>query len=350
MTDVDSYSSALDWAAKAGGKQHVLLGNGFSMAFDPSIFGYAALAARATDKSLLSTGVSQLMARLGTPDFEATMRRLEAAITVLVALGESTYEATIVHLQEAVVELREALAHSIADLHPDHPNTIAVERYLSVRRFLQPFERIYTVSYDLLLYWALMQEIPDGALVHEGRSHDDGFRDSRVDGDTTVLWDLYDPFAQCVFYLHGALHLYLGDDGLRKLTWIRTGERLIDQTREQLALGRYPHYVAESGSAEKLDRINRSAYLSRGLRSLSSVGGSIVIYGHSLDANDDHVLEAVVRSKVKRVAISIYGDPSTPANQRIIMTGQGLPARRRSRVPLEVRFYDAADVHLWEPV
>lgn len=333
MTEIGSYNSALEWAAKAGGKQHVLLGNGFSMAFDPSIFGYAALAARAGDKSLLSPGVVQLMARLGTSDFEAAMRQLEAATVVLIALGEKTYEATIVHLREAVDELREALAHSIADLHPDQPNTIAADRYRSVRRFLEPFERIYTVSYDLLLYWALMQEIPDGARVHEGRSHDDGFRDSGVDGDTTVLWDLYDPFAQCVYYLHGALHLYLGDDGLRKLTWIRTGERLIDQAREQLALDRYPHYVAESGSAEKLNRINRSAYLSRGLRSLSSVGGSIVIYGHSLDANDDHVLEAVVRSKVKRLAISIYGDPSTaskPANHRNRPSPRIAPQRPRA--------------------
>lgn len=349
-TDVKTYEEALSWAHEVGGNQHALLGNGFSMAYNPALFGYAALVQRAEDHSLLSDEVAGLMAAMGTPDFEATMRALDNAIRTLDALDASGHSATITKLEAAVVEVREALAQSVAGLHPDRPHEISEGRYRSVRRFLRPFKNIYTVNYDLLLYWALMQEVPDGEFTHPGRAHDDGFRDSRVDGDTTVLWDVYDPFKQSVYYLHGALHLYIGADGLRKLTWVRTEEALIEQTREQLVLHRFPLYVAESESLRKLDRINRSAYLGRGLRSLTSIGGSMVIFGHSLDQNDDHVLEAVVRSKTERLAIALYGDPGSEDNKRIAAAAEDLRRRRTladSARALDIAYFDASSANLW---
>lgn len=350
--DLMSYSDARTWADAAAGRHHALLGNGFGMAFDPGLFGYAALAQRAEEHSLLSRDVARLMTDLGTPDFEATMRALESTIRTLSVLDPHGNAAVIDSLMGAVAELREALAQSVAGLHPDRPYDIDEARYRSVRRFLAPFANIYTVNYDLLLYWSLMQEIEDDGTTYPSRAHDDGFRDSGIEGDETVLWYIYDPFKQSVYYLHGALHLFLGEDGLRKITYIRTDEPLIEQTRSQLAKSRYPLYVAESESARKLDRINRSAYLSRGLRSITSLGGSITLYGHSLDANDDHVLEAIVRSKVARIAVSIYGNPATDANRRVIASAHDLAARRAARwggsaAPLLVGFYDAASASMW---
>ena len=349
------YKEALQWASRSVGNKHVLLGNGFGMSYDPTRFAYDALAKRASDLNLLSDSVINLMNHLETTDFERTMRAIDAAINTLKVLAPYENEMLIENLRALVDELREALAQSVAGLHPDRPYDIDEARYRSVRRFLSPFSKIYTVNYDLLLYWALMQEIEDGTGLHPARAHDDGFRASRNDDDPTVVWNIYDPFSQSVYYLHGALHLYLGDDDLRKLTWVRTDMPLIDQTRIQLSAGRYPHYVAESESSRKLDRINRSAYLSRGLRSLSSIGGSLTIYGHSLDSNDDHVLEAIVRSRVSRIVVSLYGDSTTDDNRRVIAAGRSLVERRnerpgRSAAPLEVRFYDAQTTDMWEAV
>lgn len=347
-----AYEKALAWCADAGGKCHVLLGNGFSMAYDPHAFGYQGLAEHAEAQSHLSSGALRLMKSLGTTDFEAAMRAIRATIVTLRALGPTDHRNTLARLEAVEEEIREALAQSVAGLHPERPYEIDERCYLSVRRFLRPFDHIYSANYDLLLYWALMQDITDGAMRYPSRAHDDGFRDSGVEGDDTVLWDIYDTFKQTVYYLHGALHLYLGLDGLRKLTWSRTGEPLVDQVREQLSIHRFPLYVAEADSPTKLDRINRSAYLSRGLRSLSSLGGSVVVYGHSLDANDDHIFEALVRSKVKRMAFSVYGDPKSARNRAAIQTAKDLVERRAersSRIPLAVTFFDAADVALWEP-
>ncbi len=317
------------------------------MAYDPSKFGYAVLANRAAEQDLLPNLARVMMEHLGTSDFEKVMRTLSSAAETLRVIDPE--QPLVQQLSEAVDELREALAKSIAGLHPERPYEISEKQYLSTREFLDRFGSIYTVNYDLLLYWSLMQNFPPD---HLAKGQDDGFRDSGITGDNTVLWNIYSPHTQSIHYLHGALHLFLGEDGLRKITWIRTADALIDQARRQLEADRYPLYVAEGGSSEKLDKINRSAYLSKALRSLTACGGALTIYGHSLDANDEHVLQAIVRSKISQIAISLYGDPKSAANREIIQRAELLRVKRSQmpggeRRPLTVDFFDAGSVGLW---
>jgi len=191
-----------------------------------------------------------------------------------------------------------------------------------------------------------MQDLAD----HGARRSDDGFRDSGIEGDETVLWNIYDTGTQNVHYLHGALHLFIGDDGLRKITWKRTELALIDQVRDQLAARRYPLYVAEAESPAKLARINENGYLTRALRSLASCNNGLVVLGHSLDPNDDHIFEAVVRSTVARLAVSLFGDPDNETNRLIQRRAHDLAVQRKQlgkRTELEVQFFDAASVPLW---
>lgn len=343
---VMSYEDALLWVSEVT-PQHALLGNGFSMALDPSRFSYGALAGKAEDEGLLPELAVAVMDAIGTADFETAMKALQSAVLVLKALKAPELGRTIDLLSQTENELKDALARSIAGLHPERPYDIDEARYRSVRRFLSSFRRIYTVNYDLLLYWALMQDVPDQPTSHPSRAHDDGFRDPGRASDT-VMWDVYNPFSQTVFYLHGALHLFEGEGGLHKVTWIRTDEALIDQVRAQLGENRFPLYVAESESLRKLTRIHQSGYLARGLRSLTNIQGGLIVYGHSLAPNDDHVFEAVVRSKVRRMAVSLYRDASSPENQAIIERAQ-IMAGNRDAGDLDIAFYDAASVHLWEP-
>ena len=77
------------------------------------------------------------------------------------------------------------------------------------------------------------------------------------------------------------------------------------------------------------------------------------MYGHSLDPNDDHVYEAIVRSRVKRMAVSIFGDPNAPTNQEIAQRAENLARRRATvagRPELELCFYQAEDAELWQPI
>ncbi len=161
---------------------------------------------------------------------------------------------------------------------PDNVGDIEGGEYASARTFLANFDgKIYTVNYDLLLYWILLQDA--GPSVWK----DDGFRADPDDADAEwVIWDGYEGFSQRVFYLHGGLHLYDAGSQLKKITWVRTGIPLIDQIREALAENVYPHVVTEGSSEQKLGRIEHSPYLHRGLKSLNSCGGSLLVFGHSL--------------------------------------------------------------------
>ena len=49
--------------------------------------------------------------------------------------------------------IKDRLLKAIADTHPSRPNEISEDEYRQVRAFLAQFTSIYTVNYDLLMYW-----------------------------------------------------------------------------------------------------------------------------------------------------------------------------------------------------
>ncbi|GAA1118352.1 DUF4917 family protein [Arthrobacter flavus] len=276
---------------------------------------------------------------------------MTSAQVALRSLDRTKFADEIVELDKEISRLKNALATVLAGLHPDRPYDVEAGRYSSTRRFLQPYDHIFTTNYDLLLYWTLRQT---ENVVERTRIDDDGFRSRDADGVQLdcVYWDHLKPFDQSIHYLHGALHLYRGLDGLRKLTWVRTNRALIDQIREQLAANYFPLYVSEGSSDEKLVKIHTSDYLSKGLRSLASCGGGLTAYGLSFAENDAHFIDAVVRSPLKRLAVALYGDLNSPENKRTIEAVKTLPVLRESRSTrrrsaLNVSFYDASSVSLW---
>jgi hypothetical protein len=163
-------------------------------------------------------------------------------------------------------------------------------------------------------------------------------------------------WSQQVHYLHGALHLFDAGDRLKKLTWIRTEIPLVDQIREQLAEDSYPLVVTEGKSSEKMDKILHSAYLSKAFRSFSAIGGDLFVYGLSFGESDAHVLDAMVRGKVERLFVSVYGDPDDSANRVLVERAELLVARRasyatdtkrRTAKTLDVKFFDSATASVW---
>ena len=348
---LDSFANAWDWASDVASrpskKPHLLLGNGFSIAYDSETFSYSALRNEAERLGLVGDISSHMFNALGSEDFEQVIKSLEDAARALRILDPSRYHHDIETLEREAAGLKEALAQVLAGLHPERPGEISDATYLRVRGFLERFAHIFTANYDLLLYWTLMQDFTGRGLVP--RRSDDGFRDPGYDADY-VTWNYLAPHSQNVYYLHGALHLYRSEGELIKLTWVRTGEALIDQIRVQLANDSYPLYVAEGSSSEKLERIQTSDYLARGLRSLAACGGGLVCYGLSFAPNDAHLLNAIEHGKVSRLAVSIFGDPSSPPNRQTIASARLLADRREaanSSRPLEVKFYDAGSVDLW---
>ena len=336
------FQSAL--ADAGGNKPHLLLGNGFSRACRNDLFAYDALFDRARD-NLSPTAMAAFKA-LQTTDFEVVMRALRQAAALARAHGQE-YDTLVKHFNTDANSVRELLAEVIASNHPERMDGIPDEQFRNCRSFLAKFNRIYTLNYDLLLYWALMRTDIDSLRL----KCDDGFRFPDDGPEDYVVWDFNDHGSQNVFYLHGALHLFDAGAEVQKYTWSNTGIALVDQVRAALELDRYPIYVAEGTSQSKLERVMHSSYLLRGYRSLSEIGGSLFVFGHSLHANDEHVLKCIADNKVTRLYVSIFGDPSSAGNQHVISRAQSLPARRERSSPrpnpLDVIFYDASSANIW---
>ncbi len=185
-------------------------------------------------------------------------------------------------------------------------------------------------------------------------NHNDGFGKDDQDYDATyVMWHgETKAHGQRVHYLHGALHLFDAGHQLQKYTWVNTGIPLVDQARDALTRDEFPLFVAEANSDHKMARIQHSAYLHHSYKSyISTIGGgkntALFVFGHSFDANDDHILERIGRSQLGQMYVSLYGDPDGETNKEIIRRAERLKGMRGAAYPLFIGYYDAESAKVW---
>ncbi len=332
-----------DCLKMASSKQRaILLGNGFSIALFPDIFSYSSL----RDKAEFEEGspIKQIFDALGTADFEAVLRNLAAGQLVVQAYGGDPALNELISTD--IASLRDKLVSAIAGSHPPYPHDVTDEQYKSCRKFLRHFSRLYTLNYDLLLYWTLMHNEVDGTPLEA----DDGFRSSPGDPEADfVTWEAH--HSANVNYLHGALHLFDAGAELRKYTWVRTSIPLMDQIRAALDSELYPLFVSEGTSSSKVDRILHHGYLHRAFRSFEGIGGALYVHGHSLADSDNHIFDLLKRcdNKIVLLFVSLHGDQYTPSNQNIILKAREIElAREKCKRKLEIAFYDSDSAHVWD--
>ena len=150
---VMSFGQAIE-ASHNSSKRHILLGNGFSIAYDPDSFSYGRLFDVA-DFSGLSMDLRPIFHEFGTTDFERVIEALRGAAKI-----NRHYDPENTALAERISAdselLKDVLANVLARRHPDYVGSVKPNEFTSARRFLSSFDRIYTVNYDLLLYWTSM--------------------------------------------------------------------------------------------------------------------------------------------------------------------------------------------------
>jgi hypothetical protein len=333
-----------DVLAETDERRHLLLGNGFSISCRSDKFRYGKLFERADFTKL--PRARQAFDALATRNFESVIRALRnfALLASVYAPGDADAK---LRAAEDADALREVLVGAVANSHPDRPHDIQSAEYLKCRAFLRGYKSINTLNYDLLLYWALMQnELGDDEIPC-----DDGFRKPADDATADyVSWDPDNSKSQTVRYLHGALHLFDTGSEMKKFTWVNTQVPLIDQIRAALSQEFYPVFVSEGTSDEKVDRIRHIDYLCKMYRSFTEIQGALVVFGHSLDASDDHIFLDRIghHGKTDRIYVSLHGDPDSQSNQGIINKASGLPLLRKAKRHLEVKFFDADTASLWK--
>ena len=350
MTFVDAIADSEQFS-----KRHLLLGNGFSIACRADIFHYGSLFGQADFSNVPE--VAAVFDALGTQDFEAAIRALENAVKILPAYVPHANEA-IAKMLEHAAALKEILVQIIAGNHPNVPPEIDEAKFWACRRFLSHFlsgakaGQVFTLNYDLLLYWTLMHDdMPFDSPINLATN--DGFGNDEDDPDAEyVVWQGETGAHDArVHFLHGALHLFDSGSELKKYTWVRTNIPLVDQARAAIAADAYPLFVAEGTSAKKKSKIRHNAYLYQGFkqftRNMTTISHCMFIFGHSLAENDNHILVRIGRGRFKKLYVGIFGDPLADDNQRIINRAQELAAMRHANSPLEVAFYDAASANVW---
>lgn len=350
-----SFQDALEMTN--GQKRHLLLGNGFSISLFPKIFSYSSLYENTDFSNLDESG--KVFEILKTTDFEEVLHALETSARVIPAF---TNEFTIAKkIQSHVSKIKNLLIQAIAQNHPKNPNEITEAQFDSCRRFLSNFiakelpktllGNVYTVSYDLLLYWTIMHnnqtENNASKLI---LAADDGFRTSDEDPSAEyVTWNGLNGH-QNIRFIHGGLHLF--DDGLdlRKFCWERSGGiPLVAQIKSALGNDQYPLFVSEGSSSKKLKKIRHSHIsLQSALKSFSKITGNLFIYGHSFADNDNHILNLIPKSKITNVFIGIYGNPDEDGNKLLIKKAMKLPTKRTNKNELVINFYNSKSAHVWD--
>ena len=207
---LQTYQQILEHLKKEKREKHLLMGNGFSIAYDQKIFSYNALSdfIKKSDNSLLI----KLFEIVNTYNFEQIMQQLNMSKKII-----SVFDSKSQGLQEidkSIELLKEALISAVKALHPEYVFSIPEEKSTACARFLSDYlgtnESIFTTNYDILLYWVLMRnEIPNCI---------DGFgRDLENDDDeyipeedleySELRWGKHKDI-QNIFYLHGALPIF----------------------------------------------------------------------------------------------------------------------------------------------
>lgn len=321
----------------------ILLGNGFSVDWRPDVFHYDSLYEEA-DLSGLSVDKTLLFNSLATHDFEIVIEHLRSAAALASTYGAE--DALVDGLRSDAQVVRNGLADVLAHRHPHNATEVSDVELEHAREFLAKFGRIFTLNYDLLLYWVLNRTNASHAAPHRA----DGFQWPTTDDRSYLMWKRQAATSgQRVFWLHGGLHLFVRDGRLRKLShsW---GEPLIEQVRASLADGRYPLVVTEGRMEEKLERIERSSYLRYCKQALEELTGTLFIQGASLSDNDQHITSIIEarESNIDALYVGLH-EPGGAGADELVRRCERIARRRRDNGgrTLTVQYYNASSAHVW---
>lgn len=324
---------------------HLLLGNGFSIAYDPTIFSYDALHEFITtlDDDLLS----KLLGIIKTKTFELIMQQLDNFAALIDALGSDKRLKSKV--EKAGKKLKQSLLDAIKALHPEHVFTIPQDKSNACARFLKTFldsnGHIYTTNYDLLLYWVLMRNQIMRSVDGFGRDSEnpDEFMPEEELEYSELRWGKYKE-KQDIFYVHGALPLF--DTGVEIVKEEYDSQHyLLENISDRIDRGEYPIFVTAGNGREKLTHIMHNRYLSHCYDSLSTVSGSLVTFGFNFGEYDDHIIDAINIAakhgrksfpKLLSIYIGVYSDGDRHHIEKLA-----------NRFKCKVHIYDAKTANVW---
>lgn len=276
----------------------ILVGNGASRAISAS-FAYDSLYDTACSSAIsnpLAAHEQQIFDALETKNFEQVLSALTTAILVNNAYNKNIDEilASYNHIRQALVDTVHAVHVPFAD--------VANETLLGIRTALLNYEFVYSTNYDLLLYWAVMQD--------PSPFRDYFFSGTVFDISNVEVWQK----STKLLFLHGALHLYKTRTGGTLKRSAGLFGNLLDDFGTPIAdfEGANPLFVTEGTSNDKLRSIYTSDYLSFAYGTFVHNSGPLVIFGQDLaPQHDQHLISAIKGSRNRTLGIAIHPASTT---------------------------------------
>ena len=304
----------------------LLLGNGASLAVWRK-FAYFSLfdEAQTTQNRPLSATELSVFRALDTSSFEQVLSALKNSIRVNAALTINSSSP-----RHRYFAIKEALIHAVRAVHIPW-SQMQASSLTRINRALSQYQTVYSGNYDLLNYWAVMQA--PQAFEEMFRGADSTFdlgNHARQSNATRML------------YLHGGMQLVKNIDGSTRL--LNSSESTLMASFAINQLGDIPLFVNEGSSADKLKAIRSSDYLSFCYNQLAQPKHALCIFGHNLAAQDQHLVQALLKSGVKTLAISIY-----PHNPMFIQQQKQHYASLFAEQDVALHFFDALSHPLGHP-
>lgn len=338
MTDLKNFEDLIQECI--GCDKNLLLGNGFSIACS-NIFSYDSILNKS---SFCNSGLF-----CDNSDYEKVIENLNFEKEVYLLANEE-YETAQMY-ERWSEEIKWDLVNTLTKLH-DKVYTSDKENH-NTFLFLSNFNNIFTLNYDLLLYWVIIYAVRlyqnnfdyyKNIVRIDNFYPRDGFDRSQNEAD--CIW-CQDKWTQNVFYLHGGLHLFCDSENTYKLKYDSNNNlSIIDKTKYWLNQETSPLVITEGNSDDKLKWIRGNHYLNYCYEQFCQIQGVLFIHGHSLDDKDKHIFDAInANPNIKAVYISIFDPITNKENMR--QKANKLFSERIKNKSLVVDFYDAASVNIW---
>jgi len=343
--NLQSYDQVIDYLNKNNRAHHLLLGNGFSVAYDKNIFSYTALHKFIQESD--DPTLTKLFGAVKTKNFELIMQQLETFTELLQAFDPGSPLIEI--FSKASDKLKLRLIEAIKELHPDHVFKIDETKSVNCAKFISEFigngSYVFTTNYDILLYWILLR--------NNITNHCDGFgRDLVTPGDarngiepeySELRWGR-NSSRQNTFYLHGALPIFDTGGEIVKEEYTLDAH-ILDNIKSRIDNGQYPVFVTAGNGDEKLEHITHNKYLAYCYDRLAEINGSLITFGFSFGPYDDHIIHAINRAakfgartseSLRSVYIGVYQESDIKWIESI-----------RHKFACKVNMYDARTAPVW---
>lgn len=323
---------------------HLLLGNGFSVSYDPKIFSYNAL--HNFVKNLKEKDLSKILEVIETRNFEVIMQYLDNFAALVDALGGDPKLKK--RVENASAKLKTSLLDAVKAMHPEHVFKVPEDKSAACANFLQNFlntnGNIYSTNYDLLLYWVLMR---NGILNHVdgcGRELENDTGEYRAPADqewSDLIWGK-NRNKQNVFYLHGALPFFDSGVAVVKEEY-DVYNYLLQKISTRMEKGEYPIFVTAGDGQQKLNHITHNQYLTYCYDSFCQAEGSLVTFGFGFGEYDEHIIAAInkaAKQKVPNKLWSVYIGVYSPEDKKHIEQIEG-------KFRCKVHVFDAKTAKVW---